>query len=245
MKLQPTKCTRNIPDEELIRDVKAVAKKLRKNTITIQDYSEHGIYHYSTLRFRFRSLYTILQLAGLESTRAPLNVSEELLLKNFENVWNYLGRQPTSKELCKKSRSKSQYCRGTYIQYFGSWRNMLKKFIEYQESKPRSGDDQIVKQVKFFNRLANFKDKKSDYNQQYIPVRLKLGVFMRDGFRCQRCGSSPLATPGIELHCQDIVPRHKGGKTVQHNFRTLCTKCKERKRNSRRGDKKGVVGKSI
>jgi hypothetical protein len=235
----------NIPDEELIRDVIAVAKKLRKKTVKKSEYSEHGTYNTSTLKYRFRSWVTVLQLAGLEPSRTPMNVPEELLLKNFEDVWNYLERQPTSDDLAIKSRARSQYCSFTYRHHFGSWWNMLKKFEEYQKSKAATGSGQMQKQVKFFNRLSNIKDKKSKYNQPTITLDLKMSVIMRDGFRCQRCGSSPFITAGLELNCQHIVPWPKGGKTVKDNLRTVCSQCKQHKGNKSRSGVRTISRQSI
>ena len=117
-----------IPDKELIKDVIAVAKKLRKNTVRMEDYKEHGSYCLTTVKYRFPSWFTVMQLAGLEPSRSAINIAEEDLLKNFGDVWNYLGRQPTSQDLRIKSVAQNQYCTGTYLRHFGSWRNMLKGY---------------------------------------------------------------------------------------------------------------------
>ncbi|WP_395166721.1 homing endonuclease associated repeat-containing protein, partial [Francisella salimarina] len=42
-------------DDDLIQDVRDVAKKLKKSTITISDYEKYGKYHPSTLQRRFGS----------------------------------------------------------------------------------------------------------------------------------------------------------------------------------------------
>lgn len=60
---------------------------------------------------------------------------------------------------------------------------------------------------------------------QTRPVRRKLsaqaslGVFARDGYACQECGSRE------ELTVDHIVPVVKGGTNATENLRTLCRTC--------------------
>ena len=44
---------RNIPDDELIDDIKRVANKLQKDSLSRKEYDEFGTYHSSTIEQRF------------------------------------------------------------------------------------------------------------------------------------------------------------------------------------------------
>ena len=50
-------------------------------------------------------------------------------------------------------------------------------------------------------------------------------ILVRDGFRCQSCGVSPLTKPGTELHVDHVIPWSKGGETVDENLGTKCLQC--------------------
>jgi hypothetical protein len=211
----------NVSNEELIDDIKKVATALNKDTVTIEEYNKYGKYHSNTLQRRFRSWFVVLQIAGLNESRSEFNIDDNLLLDNIANVWIELGRQPTSKDM-KKPLSK--YGTNTYLRHFNSWNNALKTFIEYV-----NGNYKNAKIEKNKNRMVlnNKIEKKiiENNNSRGISLRLRFSVFLRDGFRCQSCGKSPINDVGIELHCDHIVPWSKGGKTIIDNLRTLCSEC--------------------
>jgi hypothetical protein len=121
-----------ISDDELITDIKRVAILLNKKTVTMREYNEHGKYHSCTLRRRFHSWFNVLENAGLEKSRSEFNIDNKLLLKNFEDVWTKLGRQPNAKEM-KKPLSK--YGAQTYLRHFDSWNNALIEFMKMLKAK--------------------------------------------------------------------------------------------------------------
>jgi 5-methylcytosine-specific restriction endonuclease McrA len=47
---------------------------------------------------------------------------------------------------------------------------------------------------------------------------LRLKVLARDGHTCQLCGRPA-------THCDHIVPRSQGGRSVPENLRATCAKC--------------------
>ena len=122
---------RNVSDEELIEDVKKIAIKLNKNSVTIAEYGKYGKFHPSTLQRRFGSWFKLMQLCKLEPTRSKINISKEELFSNLENVWISLGRQPKYLELKKPL---SIYSAGTYEKRFGSFHKALEEFV-LQQSK--------------------------------------------------------------------------------------------------------------
>lgn len=222
------KISRNgIPAHEVVADVIAVSKKLRKNTVTVEDYLQYGKFHPSTARRRFKSWFDILEEAGLQPSRPPFNIEEELLLENLKDVWAKLGAQPTSGAM---KAPLSKYSRSTYRRRFGNWGNTLRKFVEYQNSKkPGSGKIEDKERTPFGKRKK--KSKKRVRTPRTIPNNLRLTVFIRDGLRCAICGRSTITHPGLKLNCDHINPWSKGGETVIKNLQTLCEECNRKKGN--------------
>ncbi len=198
---------RNVPDEELITDVKLVASALGKPTVTIDEYNEHGQFHSTTCTRRFGSWFVVLERAGLNKTR-NLNISNDQLFDNLAKVWLRLGHQPKYNDLTK---SVSKFSSGTYEKRFGGWRAALEAFVkkanEGEEfSKPKT-------QVKVAARRT----------PRSINWRLRALVLMRDSARCRLCGANP--SSGAILHVDHIRPWSKGGETVLENLQILCEPC--------------------
>ena len=214
--------TRNVPDDDLIKDLVTVAKKLNKNSVTMAEYNQEGKYNSATYHRRFSSWTNALEKAGLQETKIH-NIPEEDLFRNIEEVWTKLGRQPRYEEV-KKPLSK--YHAATYGRRFGNWGKALEKFVAYinadelneEESanhspnKVNSVDDTLVK---------NFKHK----TKRDISERLRFRILMRDGFTCKKCGRSPVKEMGVELHVDHIIPWSKGGETLPENLETKCSRC--------------------
>jgi hypothetical protein len=207
---------RNTSDEILLEDLKKVSAKLNRETVTIDEYNENGIYNASTLKRRFKSWFKALELAGLEPSRSELNISDDKLFKNLENIWISLGRQPKYNELKKPF---SKYSAGTYDKRFGGLMNALNKFIEYIGSEYE--DENKIDNEKNYDKNVLFKHK----TKREISDRLRFKILMRDGFTCKTCGKSPLKDLNVELYVDHILPWSKGGETVPENLETKCKQC--------------------
>jgi len=227
MKFELGPYRRGISDEDLIQDVKEVAARNGKDTVTIADYERLGKYHPSTLQRRFRSWFNVLEEAGLKESRSKLNIPDDELFKNVEDIWISLGRQPLYSEIKKPL---SRYSAGTYENRFGSWRRALEAFVAYinedsaedggvanETSQPADRADQT--------RVAR-------RTKREISERLRFSVLLRDGFRCQSCGSSPVKSPGIELQVDHILPWSEGGETIAENLQTKYKECNQGKGNA-------------
>ena len=55
------------------------------------------------------------------------------------------------------------------------------------------------------------------------PAFTRFNLFLRDGFRCQYCGS------GDDLTFDHVTPRAHGGRTTWENVATACAPCNLRK----------------
>jgi 5-methylcytosine-specific restriction endonuclease McrA len=70
--------------------------------------------------------------------------------------------------------------------------------------------------------------------RRYVNVRRRrqaaglrrLRIFVRDGFRCQYCGSKKAAH---ELTLDHITPRSRAGRSTPENLATACVACNTRK----------------
>ena len=95
MKFELNEYHRNVSDEELIADVKRVAVKLGKNTLTGDEYLLHGKYHLSTVRRRLGhgSWKKVLELCALETRGHNFRcvLSDEDIAADLKRVANLLG----------------------------------------------------------------------------------------------------------------------------------------------------------
>ena len=207
MKFQLESHNRNVPDQDLIDDLKRVADELGKDKVTIDEYNDRGKYHNSTLNRRFGSWFKALEKAGLKKTRT-LNISNEELFENLVEVWTNLGRQPKYNDLTKDV---SKYSSGTYEKRFGGWRKSLEAFVAWVN------EGELPEQN---IELQKSNQKRTPRN---INWRLRAMVLMKDGAKCKLCGATP--QDGAKLHVDHIIPWANGGETVFENLQILCERC--------------------
>lgn len=198
---------RDVPSDELIAELKRVASLLSRNSVTIDQFNEHGKFHSTTLSRRFGSWFKALEAAGLDKTR-NLNITTEELFENLVSVWLKLGRQPKYKDLVKEN---SLFSSGTYEKRFGSWRKALEAFDAWKNE----GVTPVIEPS-----AAKGAQRQTTRN---INWRLRALVLMRDGARCQLCGAE--ARNGATLQIDHIIPWSKGGETTFENLQVLCNVC--------------------
>ncbi|MBL8087177.1 MAG: HNH endonuclease [Chthonomonas sp.] len=218
MKFELRKTARGLSDDELLEDLRRVARKLGRETVTISDYTEHGLGHATTIQRRFRSWFKALENAGLKPSRSHIGVSEDDLFENLRAVWVSLGRQPSYGEI---NAPLSAYSAGTYANRFGSWSQALLQFVEWANA------DEAADQDEFHIGAESLRNAKAQprRTKREISERMRFRILVRDGFKCNACGASPLQSPGTELHVDHIVPWSKGGETVPENLATKCSRC--------------------
>lgn len=207
MKYQLEPHHRDVPDEELLNDLKNVANSLGKDTVTFVQYRDGGRFHPATLSTRFGSWFAALEKAGLKITR-HLNVTDDELFNNLVELWTAVGRQPKYRDLSSEA---SKYSHGPYERRFGQWRKALEAFVAW-------ANEGLSPEV--HNPSGTTTKKRTLRN---INWRLRALVLMRDGARCQLCGVTP--QDGSRLHVDHIKPWSKGGETVIDNLQILCEKC--------------------
>lgn len=198
---------RNVPSERLIDELRRVATLLNRESVTIDQFNEHGALHSATLSRRFGSWFKALEAAGLRKTR-NLHLTNEQLLENLVAVWLKLGRQPKYQDLTKDH---SLFSSGTYENRFGSWRKALEAFVVW-------ANEGIAPEIVAPSSVAP--RRRSPRN---VNWRLRALVLMRDGAECQWCGK--VGGNGITLDVDHKVPWSKGGETTLDNLQILCNVC--------------------
>jgi hypothetical protein len=198
---------RNVPDDELLRDVARVAQQLGKSKITYREYNLLGQFNSSTISARFGGWLTALEKSGLERT-INRNIAVDDLFQNIVEVWGKIGRQPKFRDLNHKI---SKYSSATYAYRFGGWRKALQNFVLWSRQADVSDDEP---------QHAGLLSRRTPRNPNW---RLRAQVLMRDGATCRMCGASPQT--GARLHVDHVKPWSRGGETMLENLQILCDVC--------------------
>ena len=119
---------RDISDEELLDDLRRVAKLLNKGNLSMPEYQKNGKYHPSTIAHRFGSWRNSLKMAGLSLTKTWAKheycEDETLFYEDMRLVANKLNKEYIT------AREYEQYGRFSISAQFrkhGSWNIMLEK----------------------------------------------------------------------------------------------------------------------
>lgn len=207
--------------DEVVADLLNVANKLKKDSLTKQEYDNYGNYSSSTLAKKYGGWNEVLKLAGLQ-LNVRRNITDEEMFCEIKRIWMILGRQPTSNDMKKGISTISLQ---SYSRRFGGWRNALDAFINYNHA-----DSTLHKAVNESDTLSVKKDRHNSITYKHrtnrdISNKLRFAVLKRDHYKCCICGASPAKDPSVELHIDHIIPWSKGGETTLDNLQTLCSKC--------------------
>lgn len=104
-------------NEDVLADLREVAKKLGKNTVSSHEYPKYGKFSVKVFRNRFGNWNKALQAAGFIGV-FERNISTDTLFDNLEKVWLSLARQPFYGEM---RAPLSKYTSKPYITRWGGW----------------------------------------------------------------------------------------------------------------------------
>jgi len=210
----------DIPCEELLSDLKSTASKIGMQTVTREDYRQHGNFSEATIVRQFGNWAAALNAANLKPTGWKPPATEEELFDNMASVWEHVGRQPKQKDFVHPV---SRYSETTYVNHFGSWRAALEAFIAYMnlDSIGRNGDIGPTPLISSAKPEKEFQHR-TGRNPSW---RLRFLVMRRDDFRCFLCGATQNPDQDIRLDIDHIVSWSAGGETVMSNLQTLCNRC--------------------
>lgn len=212
---------RGLSNEDIIADIRFIARKLGKDTITKEDYDAEGRLCSSTVANRMGSWNNALQLAGLPINKL-INIPDEELFENIKALWLALGRRPRYREVKPPN---SRFSPRPYGRRFGSWLKALQQFVNWvnadvpTDEVPESAASSTGKSLLSTATTAKRRTRRE------VSDRQRFRILVRDGFRCLSCGESPLTKSGVELHVDHIIPWSKGGETTDENLQTKCKKC--------------------
>jgi len=207
-------------DESILQELKRIAQKLGKDTLTKSDIENHGNVSYGAINKHFGSLRKALEKANLTPQRYMKATNEELLkiiIALWEKVLEKEGRRPYQADL------KAYHFSGSpdlFKRRFGTWRKTLIAAYnsvneDNAEVEDSSSNETIINQMKD--------------NRKALSIRKRFFVMKRDSFTCVKCGASGL---GIRLEVDHKIPISQGGNDALDNLQTLCFKCNRGKRNS-------------
>jgi 5-methylcytosine-specific restriction endonuclease McrA len=215
-----------LKSEDCVADLRHVAAKLERPTITMEEYRKLGSFTARPFYRLFGSWANALQEAGLEVSsgyRAPKD--DEELHQNMESVWRTIGKQPKRSDMRKPL---SQVSADTYCRRFGSWRKALEAFVVFVKkdvSPERAALPTSCLGGDSADAIPISTARKTPKTSRSVSWRLRFLVMRRDGFKCRLCGASPAIAPGTILVVDHVVAWSKGGETILGNLQTLCEVC--------------------
>jgi hypothetical protein len=210
------------PSEELLADLKRVAAKVGRHTVSFREYGSRGRYSPGTVQARFGGWNEALTQAGLNISNEQ-HIYLDRLFDNLERLWIALGRQPTKRDL---GTARSEFSEGPYNRAFGSWRKALQAFVDWANADDTSSQQSDTAGVTD-NAGDPLKATPRDPN-----LRTRFLVMRRDAFKCRHCGKSPATDAGVELVLDHVHPWSKGGKTTPDSVVTSCVACNAGKANT-------------
>ena len=208
---------RNLPDSELVSELKRVAQNLDKKELSQKDFNENSSFSTSVIARRFGSWSEGLRKAGLEEVKMAKRYTEQDYFENLLNVWTHYGRQPYYREI---DSLPSIISSGAYERRWGKWSSALKAFIEFINND--NPENVTLKEKEKAQTIFVKPEKK---NKRDIPLGLRYKVLSKDRFRCVKCGNSPASDLNCKLHIDHIIPFSKGGLTTFENLQTTCSNC--------------------
>lgn len=221
---------RYMSDEEIVAELKRIAKELDQESITVEDVKNNSeILAPAIVKRRFGTWTAGMEKAGLKiSEMYHRKYSDEEYFENLLNVWTHYGRQPIWREM---KTSPSEIGPDGYKNRFGSWRKALEAFVSRMNSddnteqifKNETGGQEVRQEIKRHSVAVE--------DRRGIPLGLRYRVLKEYNFRCYRCGRSPATTLGLELEIDHKIPFSKGGKTILENLQVLCKECNNGKGN--------------
>jgi len=132
MKFELNDFHRNIPDEELLEDVKRIAAKINRGTLSAAEYKRFGKYGVTTLCRHFGSWTIVLekcdiplnayQVGASQSGHSHRKVSTEELLSDIKGVAEELGVQTLSSHDYEQY---GKFSRDICFRRFSSWNEAL------------------------------------------------------------------------------------------------------------------------
>ena len=208
--------------EDLRAEILALASKLGRSSITLQEFSAHTGIDGGPVRRAFGTWAGALETSGLKQSPLGKRYDDEQCFENMLSVWMHYGRPPQHDEM---NQPPSQVGSKAYVRRWGTWRKALAAFAHRANRDPNEDpqDPRVVPPGEM--PPVQQRPAKTNQGPREVPLALRYFVLRRDHFRCVTCGRSPATHVGTVLHIDHIHPWALGGATVADNLRTLCEGC--------------------
>lgn len=216
-----------IPQQVVVEELQRVAAHYDNRYFTAKEFDAVAVRCKATTALRaFGSWRAAIEAAGLVLVpyKKPRidQVPEQDLFAELERIWKLLGHRPSRAEW---ESSSPRFWYTTYTKRFNGWQNACLKFIESKSGVVQIHGTRSSEAVAVPSANAEAGVKIPKIRKREIPLRIRLRVFHRDGFRCVACGRSPAIEVGVVLHVDHIHPFAPGGESTLENLQTLCDKC--------------------
>jgi hypothetical protein len=231
-----------ITPEQLMSELKAIAKKHDGIVFLYDDYKKHGGKRARGTFCKYlggwrQAVVSIGRKDGFSRKRPELRTySDEDYFAEIQRLWELSGRQPTAREMRKCGHISPQ----SFQKRFGSWMKAVYAFCK-DRNGPDSNDvidadskterieiDEPTRQLESQVSISNLQEKIQTPKRRTPrkpSVRLRFQVLQRDNFTCRSCGRSPATEIGVILHVDHIFAWSRGGETFLANLQTLCDRC--------------------
>lgn len=122
--------------QQVIDDLKRVAKLLGKETLARVEFARHGNFSSSVVERTFGSWNKAVEAAGLRPNTSNTMLSDAELEGEFRRVVDALGKTPT----CSEFSSLGKHSPSIYERKFGSWRKAVAHYLggEANTTAPRT-----------------------------------------------------------------------------------------------------------
>lgn len=188
---------RNCPDEVLLGDLREVASRLGKTTLTKDEYNANGRFSAATMQNRFGSWNNALLRSNL-TIKKRNNIPSHELLGDLKKVAEKLGTTVVSVDAYT---SMGVFSAPTISKAFGSWAKALAAAGLEVSSQwhPKADDDELLSNLATVWETLGRQPKQSD-------LRLPLSRFSADAYK-RRFGSWRKALESFVENANNGVPR--------------------------------------
>jgi len=216
--------------EDVLKELRTVANRLGKETITKDEFNRLSTIETGTVRKRFGSWNKALAAAGLRLVSHAHRYTNDECFENMLQVWTHYGRPPKHEEM---NLPPSIVGSKAYVLRWGTWNKALHAFVEKANKDQETYETQQASELQNITSIVSAPRERAHAktNELYeakrrdIPLGLRFSVFKRDYFKCKVCGNSPATDHTCKLHVDHIQPFSKGGLTTIANLQTLCDRC--------------------
>ncbi len=221
-----------LPRQKMLSELEKVAQAFNYQEFGWRDFNKVASISANPVKIEFggwrKALTELKELLkqkniDLIPRETPWNriYSDSAMFQEMERIWNELGHRPSRTEW-ENARPKIHY--STYKKRFNGWTNACLRFIEHKTGDPINSEEGPYTSNDKGKIDTELKGKTREHTR-IIPLKVRIQVLDRDGFKCTICGRSPATDFGVELHVDHKIPFSKGGKSTADNLQTLCADC--------------------